>query len=214
MHIIKTENRRNVSTFKKMTQFDQLFVYLELYAGQGTLSAAACEYARKLGFKHVVALAVECRAPSRIKGSTLSDDVVWLTRRVEEIDPASFMGYIRTLCKERFGTTKTPIIVGHASPTCTAHSIANTRGDKKEMPYDQALAQHAFCMLRALCGAAFSVEHPWKSAMLSAPVWCSLNPSHAVLQTRVCPLHVVMFQSLKFLVESTQSVGSLPKATC
>ena len=56
------------------------FVYLELFAGQATLAAAACSYARSMGFKHVVAFAVECQDPDDIEGSTIALFIYYGTR--------------------------------------------------------------------------------------------------------------------------------------
>jgi hypothetical protein len=56
--------------------FERPFVYLELFAGQATLSVAAC-YARSIGFKYVVALPWNVKIGDIEDGT--KDDVVWIT---------------------------------------------------------------------------------------------------------------------------------------
>jgi hypothetical protein len=108
--------------------FERPFVYLELFAGQATLQLPHAP-ARSIGFKYVVAFAVECQDPEDIEDSTKDPDVVWITRKIEQLDTSSLLGHIRTVCFEKFKVSNpTPVIVGHTSPMCTAHSLVNTKG--------------------------------------------------------------------------------------
>jgi hypothetical protein len=164
--------------------FERPFVYLELFAGQATLATAACSYARSIGFKQVVAFAVECQDPDDIEGSTRDPDVIWITRKIEQLDTTSLLGHIRTVCYERFKVSSLiPVIVGHASPMCTAHSLVNTTGDRRNVPYDQALAATGIRILQHLCDDSFSVEQPATSAMLSSEVIYGLV-SHTAMETQ------------------------------
>jgi hypothetical protein len=114
--------------------FERPFVYLELFAGQATFSCRVYS----IGFKYVVI----CRGMSR-SGETskivprIPTSCGSLGRSNNLTRHHSSVTSARSASKE-FKVSK--LRVGHTSPMCTAHSLVNTKGDRRNVPYDQALA--------------------------------------------------------------------------
>jgi hypothetical protein len=99
--------------------FERPFVYLELFAGQATLSVAA--YPCSIGFKYVVACR-GCQDPEDIEDSTKDPDVVWITRKIEQLDTSSLLGHPHGLLRKVQGDDPTPHRRSHVPDVYSALS--------------------------------------------------------------------------------------------
>jgi hypothetical protein len=154
--------------------FERPFVYLELFAGQATLSVAA--YPCSIGFKYVVACR-GCQDPEDIEDSTKDPDVVWITRKIEQLDTSSLLGHPHGLLRKfkvtirlRHRRSHVPDVYSALSREyegvtgATCHTIKPWRRQASEF----------YNTLRR----AFSVEQPATSAMRirSSTVWRPTRP--------------------------------------
>jgi hypothetical protein len=98
-------------------------------------------YARSIGFKYVVAFAVECQDPEDIEDSTKDPDV-WITRKIEQLDTSSPRSHPHGLLRK----FKVSNRLRHRSHVPDVYSALSREyeGDRRNVPYDQAAASIRF----------------------------------------------------------------------
>jgi hypothetical protein len=120
-----------------------------------------------------------CRGMSRsedIEDSTKDPDVVWITRKIEQLDTSSLLGHIRTVCFEKFKVSNPTPVSSVTRPRCVQRTLVNTKGDRRNVPYDQPWRRQASnsttplrrCLRRAaryLCNAVIRVIYGLRPAM-------------------------------------------------